>query len=190
MPKPTNIAKYRKRGKNKNILAGGKARHRKGGDDNNRWMTPAAILEAVLAAFGGVIDLDPSTEPWNPTGAVRFFTQANSGLAKPWPPVRIWLNPEYSPIEPWIDHALEAERAGARIYMLVPVRTDAAYHHRLMAAATDVLFLKGRVKFMRLDGSSSGSPAFASMIVGLGISTRRLKLAGIVYVPTHLSEAA
>ncbi len=171
-----------------NVLAGGNARHRKGGHDGNRWRSPATLVEPVRIAFNGVIDLDPATESSNPTGAVQFFTEAQDGLKSPWPPVRIFLNPPYSPIQPWIYRALEAEANGARIYALVPVRTDAPYHHRLMAAATDVLFLKGRVRFIRLDGSKSGSPAFASMIVGLGISVRRIKLAGTIYVPTHIAS--
>ena len=183
----SNLIQLRKRGSN--ALAGGDARHRKGGDDGNRWLTPEPIVEAVRAAFNGVIDLDPATEPSNPTGAVRHYTQLEDGLARPWSG-RIFLNPPYSPIAPWVERAIEAERAGARIYMLVPVRTDAAYHHRLMTAATDVLFLRGRVRFRRANGSAAGSPAFASMIVGLGVSVRRLRLAGTIYVPTHLSAEA
>jgi hypothetical protein len=59
-----------------------------------------------------------------------------------------------------------------------------------MAAATDVLFLKGRVRFLRPDGSVSGNPAFGSMMVGLGVSVRRLKLAGTVFTPSQMSGVA
>lgn len=186
MPTPkSNLIQLRRA----NTLAGGVARHRKGGDDGNRWLTPESIVEAVRAAFNGVIDLDPATEPSNPTGAIRHYTQLEDGLAQPWSR-RIFLNPPYSPISPWIERSIEAEREGARIYLLVPVRTDAAYHHRLMTAATDVLFLRGRVRFRRADGTVAGSPAFASMIVGLGISVRRLRLDGVVYVPTQITQNA
>jgi phage N-6-adenine-methyltransferase len=181
-----NVSPVRNRGVH--VLAGGDARHRKGVDDGNRWLTPAAIVEAVRVAFNGAIDLDPATEPSNPTRAVLFYTKADDGLKAPWPPVRTYVNPPYSEIDRWIDHAIAAEKIGARIYMLVPVRTDAPYHHRLLAAATDVLFLRGRVKFIRPNGSAKGSPAFASMIVGLGVSVRRLKLVGTVYVPTHIAQ--
>lgn len=185
MAKPTNITPLRKRGAQ--ALAGGNARVQ----PNDDWGTPAHIFGTVRNdGFNGVIDLDPATWPSNPTGARVFYTKEDDGLKYAWPAVRIFCNPPYSALERFIDHAIAAERAGARIYLLVPVRTDAAYHHRLIAAATDVLFLRGRVKFVRQDGSAPGSAAFASMIVGLGISTRRLKLGGTIYVPTCLSEAA
>ena len=152
------------------VVMGGTARHRDGAHRGNAWLTPAWFVEEIRAAFGGRIDLDPCTEPTNPTGARRFFTAEDDGLRRAWKG-RVFVNPPYSPSEPWIDKAIASAKAGARIYMLLPVRTDAAYHHRLLAAATDVLFLRGRLKFVPADGGLAGSPAFASMVVGLNHST-------------------
>jgi len=121
------------------VVLGGDARHRCGEHRGNAWLTPAALVAEIRRALDGVIDVDPCTEPHNPTGARRFFTAAaDDGLTKRWRG-RVFCNPPYSPIQPWIDHP----RGAARIYMLVPVRTDAAYHQRLLAAADDVLFLRG-----------------------------------------------
>jgi phage N-6-adenine-methyltransferase len=156
---------------------GGDARHRTGADRGNAWLTPTWFVEEIRTAFGGTIDLDPCTEPHNPTGARRFYTAADDGLKKPWR-ARVFLNPPYRPVEPWIDKAIRSARRGARIYMLLPVRTDTAYHQRLLAAATDIVFIHHRIKFIRADGGKSGSPAFGSMIVGIGVSTAPLSHLG------------
>jgi hypothetical protein len=48
------------------------------------WYTPPAILERVEFYFGGPIPLDPATAPHNPTGATRFITEDEDGLAQEW----------------------------------------------------------------------------------------------------------
>jgi phage N-6-adenine-methyltransferase len=160
------------------VVLGGDARHRSGEHRGNAWLTPAALVVEIRRAFGGVIDLDPCTEPHNPTGARRFFTAADDGLTKRWRG-RVFCNPPYSPIQPWIDKAILEAQRGARVYMLVPVRTDAAYHQRLLAAADDVLFLRGRLRFAQADGErATGPAAFPSMVVGLGVSTVPLRHLG------------
>jgi phage N-6-adenine-methyltransferase len=158
-------------------VLGGDARHRDGAHRGNAWLTPPAFIEEIVRAFGGAIDLDPCTEPSNPAGARQFYTVADNGLMRLWRG-RVFVNPPYSPLEPWVDKAIWSAAAGARIYMLLPVRTDAAYHQRLLAATTDVLFLRGRLKFARADGGEAGSPAFASMVVGLNVSTEPLQHLG------------
>lgn len=171
------------------VVLGGDARHRTSSHGGNAWLTPALFVGHIRDAFGGAIDLDPCTEPQNPTGARRFYTAADDGLKRRWRG-RVFLNPPYSPIEPWIDKAIVEANNGARIYLLVPVRTDAGYHQRLLAAATDVLFVRGRLKFVRADGGASGHAAFASMIVGLNVSIAPLEHLGRRYVNPYHEEAA
>lgn len=43
------------------VLCG--ARYRSGEHRGNAWLTPAALVSEIRRAFGGVIDLDPCTEP-------------------------------------------------------------------------------------------------------------------------------
>ena len=156
---------------------GGDAGRRDGKHRGNAWLTPEAFLAQIRRAFGGVIDLDPCTEPHNPTGALHFFTADDDGLRRTWTG-HVFVNPPYSPVEPWIATAITSAAQGAQIYVLLPVRTDAAYHQRLLAAATDVLFIYRRLKFVPADGGKSGSPAFGSMVVGLGVSTAPLSHLG------------
>ena len=155
------------------VVMGGTARHRDGAHRGNAWLTPAWFVEEIRAAFGGRIDLDPCTEPTHPTKARSFVTAEDDGLRRSWRG-RVFVNPPYSPSEPWIDKAIAASKAGARVYMLLPVRTDTGYQQRLLAAARDVLFIHRRLKFVLADGGKSGSPAFGSMVVGLNVSTAPL----------------
>jgi hypothetical protein len=161
-------------------VLGGAARARKSEDRGNAWLTPREFVELVRAAMGGIIHLDPATEVGNPTGAFTFYTALDDGLYLPWWG-NVFLNPPYSPLGPWVEKAIESAKAGARIYMLVPVRTDAAYHQRLLAASTDVLLLRGRLSFARPDVEERPKPAaFGSMLVGLGgASTQPLNHLGV-----------
>ncbi len=169
-------------------VIGGDARHRAGDDRGNAWLTPEAMIEDVRRAHGGQIDLDPATEASNPTGARRFYTVREDGLKKSWRG-RIFLNPPYSPVEPWIDKAVAEAGNGAKIFLLLPIRLDALYHHRLLAAATDVLILKGRVRFARADGGEAKNPAFGSMIVGLNVSCKGLEHLGTLLTRKESSDA-
>lgn len=159
-------------------VIGGDAGFRSSEDRANAWLTPQWLIEEVRVAFGGAIDLDPCSEPDNPTRAKRFWTSAHSALKRRWPAVRIYCNPPYSPLSPWVDKCVEAAEEGARVYVLLPVRTDAQYHQKLFRAATDVLFLRGRVKFERADGGEAKNPAFGSMVVGLNKSCKPLEHLG------------
>lgn len=138
-----------------------------GGHHSNRaqtveWLTPPAIL----AALGGAasFDLDPATpevQPW-PTAKARY-TKADDGLAKPWFG-RVWLNPPYSNgvIGRWLEK-LAMHGCGSTI-IFARTETDAFFRH-VWQQAHALLFLRGRVKFHKPDGSLSlrkdGRPADA-----------------------------
>jgi phage N-6-adenine-methyltransferase len=172
------------------VVIGGDAGRRDGAHRGNAWLTPESFVAEIRRAFNGTIDLDPCTEPRNPTGARRFYTAQDDGLALPWTG-NVFCNPPYTPLEPWINKAIISADEGARVYMLLPVRTDAAYHQRLLAAAEDVLFLRGRLKFTKADGGrGGGSPAFASMVVGIGVSTVPLSHLGRILVQSHARDRA
>lgn len=163
---------------------GGDARYLSGTDIRNRYLTPITLLIHIWAVFKGVIGLDPATEPSNPTRAKRFYTE--KGLQLDWGGKKGWtvfLNPPYSEIEVWIYKAIAEARKGARIILLAPVRTDTQYHQALLKAATDIVFLEGRLSFMLPDGScSGGNAAFGSMLVGLNFSVAGLSRLGQVLV--------
>lgn len=123
-------------------------RYRSGGHENQRQLTPPYVLKPVVAALGGTINLDPCTEPDNPTGAERFFTASDDGLALPWDGYAIYVNPPYSKArEPWVRKCVDAGARGQRVVLLIPSHTDTRIWHEAMETASAVCFIKGRVKF-------------------------------------------
>ena len=114
-----------------------------------RQLTPPYVLEPVREALGGVIELDPCTEPDNPTGARSFAAPPMDGAAYPWTNYRtIFVNPPYSKArDRWVDRFIEAAATGSRIVLLMPAHTDTRLFHRAIASASHVVFIKGRVKF-------------------------------------------
>lgn len=84
----------------------------------------------------------------------RFYTLTEDGLAQPWAGERVWCNPPYSNIRPWVQ---KAHREDALIVMLLPAnRTEQAWWQDLVEPFRDgpidrsltVEFLRGRREFI------------------------------------------
>ncbi len=125
---------------------GGHQRPRKTRTDE--WLTPPAVLRAL-----GEFDLDPCSpvnRPW-PT-ARQHFTVVENGLIQRWSG-RIWLNPPYlrHVIGRWLARMALHNRGIALIF----ARTETeAFHRHVWAEASALLFLRGRLDFHTVDGSS------------------------------------
>ena len=124
----------------------------------DEWATPQALYDALNAEFG--FDLDPCATPEN-AKCRRYFTRDDDGLAQMWAG-RVWMNPPYGrEIGRWIEKAhMEAQR-GSLVVCLIPARTDTAWWHNHVMQATEVRFIRGRVRF---GGGKAGAP-FPSAIV-------------------------
>lgn len=140
------------------------------GYDSDEWYTPAEYVEAAREVMGG-IDLDPaSCEHAQATiQAERFHTKGDDGLAQEWRG-RVWLNPPYSqPAATRFADKLLEEHAAGRVTEAVMVQnagTDTVWFHR-MAAAAWVCLVKGRINFLREDGSTAGN-RYAQVFFYLG----------------------
>lgn len=83
----------------------------------------------------------------------RYFTAADDGLAQDWAGERVWCNPPYSKIEPWV---VKAATSGAElVVMLLPAnRTEQGFWQRHIELVRDRLggprveFLPGRMRFI------------------------------------------
>jgi hypothetical protein len=113
------------------------------------WVTPAWVLNAL-----GPFDLDPCAAP-----SPRFLATARThveppadGLAATWYG-RVWLNPPYSEVERWLARLAAHGRGTALVF----ARTDVAWFHTHGVRADALLFLRGRVTFLRGDGSRGPS---------------------------------
>ncbi|TAJ21805.1 MAG: hypothetical protein EPO65_00460 [Dehalococcoidia bacterium] len=122
-------------------------RYRADDHERQRQLTPPYVLEPVRQALGS-IELDPCTEPDNPTAAERFYIAETDGAEQPWDAGTIYVNPPYSKArERWVKRCIEAAANGSRVILLMPSHTDTRLFHLATETASHVVFIKGRVKF-------------------------------------------
>jgi phage N-6-adenine-methyltransferase len=126
-------------------------RYRDAADPANAQFTPTYVLAPIAQALGG-IGLDPCTTADNPTGAVRFYTAADDGLASPWSGPgwlpSVFVNPPYARArEPWVIRCMSAGMAGQRVVLLMPSHTDTQVFHKAISTADAMVFIRGRIKF-------------------------------------------
>lgn len=87
----------------------------------------------------------------------RYYTRADDGLAQPWTGERVWCNPPYSTLRPWVEKAWREWDTGAELItlMLPANRTDQGWWRDLIEPARDAPgspliteYLPGRVRFL------------------------------------------
>lgn len=167
-------------------------RYRDGDHPAQTQLTPEYILTPVRWALGGRIWLDPCTTADNPTGAERFFTVADDGLAQPWrSPVgaltkrqSIFVNPPYGKArEPWVEKCIDAGRFGRKVILLIPAATDTLIFQRALESAEAVVFVRGRVKFEVLRPNRrrvAASHPSALLCWNIGPGIQHLRRLGVV----------
>jgi hypothetical protein len=110
---------------------------------NDSYQTPESLYQALDMEFA--FNLDPC--PLN----VEFDPSIHSdGLALDWTDKRVFCNPPWSTITPWVDKAFTSR---CLTVFLLPARTDTAWFQRLLHVRADMRFFKRRVRFMRYDGT-------------------------------------
>lgn len=128
---------------------------------NNEWGTPRKYVDAVRTVLG-TIDVDPATHEAAQARiqATTAYTRDDDGLSKPWRGT-VFLNPPYSNtlIRRFTNKLVEEFEAGnvTSAIFLVNNETDAAWFQFAAQHATCICFPKGRVQFLRSDGSPSKS---------------------------------
>jgi phage N-6-adenine-methyltransferase len=123
-------------------------------DADDRGTTPDLFLP-LDRRFGG-FTVDVAAASHN-TKCARFYSVAVNGLAQPWAGERVWCNPPYSDIEPWVRKAWFEMSAGCElVVMLLPAnRTEQGWWQDLVEPYRDrpgsllrVEFLRGRHRFL------------------------------------------
>lgn len=110
------------------------------------WKTPARVYQRLDEEFG--FDFDPC-----PIGG-------SDGLDIDWGNSN-FVNPPYSKLKAWCKKAYEEHQKGKTVVMLIPSRTDTYAWHEYIMKATEIRFIRGRLKF----GDSKNSAPFPSAIV-------------------------
>lgn len=129
------------------------------------WSTPQDLFDEMSLRHGP-FDLDPAAAPENAKCA-RYFTSEDDGLSQKWEAQHVWLNPPYGKtIRQWIEKAHKSVQEGEcyEVTMLLPARTDTNWFHDLCVKYGSIYFLRGRIYFIRPDGSTGRAP-FPSMVV-------------------------
>ena len=111
---------------------------------------------AAIATRLGPFTIDVAAAAHN-TKCDRFYDVAADGLAQSWAGERVWCNPPYSSIEPWLVKAwAEADAAGTIVMLLPANRTEQGWWQRHVEPYRDVArdifrveFLPGRMRFIK-----------------------------------------
>ena len=122
------------------------------------WRTPASVFTPLNKEFRFTVDAAAS-----PDNAMlpRYWTEEDDALTKDWTGERVWCNPPYGKFQHLFIRKAAKIEASLSV-LLLPVRTDTrVWHECVFPHASDIRFLKGRVKF---EGAKTGAP-FPSAIV-------------------------
>ena len=134
------------------------------------WETPPEIYDPLHEEFN--FELDPCASFLNHKCNL-FFTAdiIDDGLRQPWASraKSVFMNPPYGrEIGKWVAKASAEATKGALVVCLLPARTDTSWwHNYVMPYASEIRFLRGRVKFIREDGKTGPAP-FPSAVVIFG----------------------
>jgi phage N-6-adenine-methyltransferase len=133
--------------------------------DSDEWGTPQDLFDVLNTEFRFTLDVAASDDNHK---CERYFTQATDGLKQSWSNERCWLNCPYSGCADWMAKAYAESQAGALVVCLIPSRTDTRYWHEFVMQASQIRFIKGRLKFEMPGQPKSNSAPFPSAIVVFG----------------------
>ena len=132
--------------------------------NKNYWETPQKFFEKLNKEFE--FELDVASTGDN-AKCERYFTESENGLEQDWRG-GVFCNPPYGrEISQWVKKAYSESLLNTNgvIVLLIPARTDTRYwHDYIFNKASEIRFLKGRLKF-ELNGVSKQSAPFPSTAV-------------------------
>lgn len=129
---------------------------RTGGSDQNEWLTPPKILRAL-----GTFDLDPCA-PTNLPWPIATHHFSSSGLEREWFG-RVWCNPPYGPhLSKWLAKMAAHGNGIALTFARTETRT---FQQHVFPQATLLLFIAGRLRFWRPDGTEGDCAAAPSVLI-------------------------
>ena len=113
----------------------------------DHWSTPKEVYEELNKEFN--FDFDPCK-----------LHSPIDGLTIPWGKSN-FINPPYSDISNWLKKGFQEWVDEKVCVFLIPSRTDTRWWHDYVMKATEIRFIKGRLKF----GGAKNSAPFPSCIV-------------------------
>jgi len=143
--------------------------HESSHNESKEWYTPPHIFDALKIPF----DMDVASPgaakvPWIP--AQRHITIREDGLIAPWSGC-VWCNPPYGSDTPAWTRRMAVYRHGI---MIVFSRCDTQWFHQWGKTADLLLFVEGRIRFLRppdhikQSGKKDGGPGCGHMLLAWG----------------------
>jgi phage N-6-adenine-methyltransferase len=145
-------------------------------DDDRR--TPSDLWARLHREYRFTIDVAASADN---ALLPRFYTSDDDGLLRSWAGERVWCNPPFSRLEPWVAKAWQAMRAGCElVVMLMPgIRCEQRFWQEYIEPFRDAdphdgirlrsRFLPGRLRFRgpggSIPGQGSDRPLFGCVLL-------------------------
>lgn len=130
---------------------------------SDEWYTPAWIFDAIGLTFA----LDPcNASQDNPANHWCDRRLTDCGLGEPWHG-SVWLNPPFggrNGIRPWLEKLATHGNGIA----LVPNRTGSDWWQDYAEWADGLLFVRGKIRFLKPDGSEGPSPGYGNVLMAFG----------------------
>lgn len=132
-------------------------------------LTPSYVLEAVRGVLG-CIELDPCTEPDNPTRAEKFYHLPTDGAGMPWVARTIFCNPPYGEARGrWVRRCIEAGKNGASVVLLIPSHTETQIAQEALRSCTSLFLIQARLRFGVLrENRRQEAASHGSMLLSFG----------------------
>lgn len=127
------------------------------------WETPKELFAQLDLEFGFQLDAAASSEN---AKCASYYTESQDALSQDWKGV-VFCNPPYGRKLPlFVSKAYcEARKWNGCVVLLIPARTDTRYWHEVIFPnATDIRFIKGRVRF-EMRGVAKDAAPFPSAVV-------------------------
>lgn len=129
---------------------------------SDEWYTPRYIFDAL----GETFDLDVAAPIDGGPHVPADDWHESDSLNRPWWGF-VWMNPPFggrNGLVPWLDRFFEHGNGIA----LTPDRTSAPWWQDAANKADAVLFISGKVKFLRPDGTEGKSPSTGTTLFASG----------------------
>lgn len=125
---------------------------------NQEWCTPRPLFEKMNELYQYTIDAAAS-----PENALlpRYYTREQDGLAQDWTGEKVWVNPPFEKIAPWVEKANLREAAHTTLF--IPARCDRPWFADIIedGGADAIDFIQSRVRFV---GARTGYPESTMMV--------------------------
>ena len=131
-------------------------------NERDEYETPGYLMEYIRRKWGPLYDLACTEEN---AKFVRFGFAIDS-LKIDWHQWGVigFCNPPYSDIEPWLEKAIREQAQGFTTVFLIPTPNGEQRDH-LIAKASEIEFIIGRIAFLRPDGTEARGNTRGSCIV-------------------------